>query len=114
MTDPSLTTLAALRAEPELRRRQDRLKLLGAGSAFPLRPGPFTPACFWNSSIHVSRKGWHMLLNLCFHMAMTSAGFAGGITLTNYRVVCQVVSRKKRGPRQFRGSARQGPAFGST
>ncbi|XP_054996955.1 adhesion G protein-coupled receptor A2 isoform X2 [Sorex araneus] len=43
------------------------------------------------SSIHVSRKGWHMLLNLCFHMAMTSAVFAGGITLTNYRVLCQVV-----------------------
>ncbi|XP_064128887.1 adhesion G protein-coupled receptor A2 isoform X4 [Loxodonta africana] len=44
-----------------------------------------------HSSIHVSRKGWHMLLNLCFHMAMTSAVFAGGITLTNYRVVCQAV-----------------------
>lgn len=44
-----------------------------------------------HSSIHVSRKGWHMLLNLCFHMAMTSAVFAGGITLTNYRMVCQAV-----------------------
>uniref|UniRef100_A0A8C5V0P2 Adhesion G protein-coupled receptor A2 n=1 Tax=Microcebus murinus TaxID=30608 RepID=A0A8C5V0P2_MICMU len=44
-----------------------------------------------HSSIHVSRKGWHMLLNLCFHMAMTSAVFAGGITLTNYRTVCQAV-----------------------
>ncbi|XP_059942154.1 adhesion G protein-coupled receptor A2 isoform X2 [Mesoplodon densirostris] len=44
-----------------------------------------------HSSIHVSRKGWHMLLNLCFHMAMTSAVFAGGITLTNYQVVCQAV-----------------------
>ncbi|XP_066878589.1 adhesion G protein-coupled receptor A2 isoform X2 [Kogia breviceps] len=43
------------------------------------------------SSIHVSRKGWHMLLNLCFHMAMTSAVFAGGITLTNYQMVCQAV-----------------------
>ncbi|GAB5570320.1 adhesion G protein-coupled receptor A2 isoform X1 [Prionailurus iriomotensis] len=42
-----------------------------------------------HSSIHVSRKGWHMLLNLCFHMAMTSAVFAGGITLTNYPTVCQ-------------------------
>ncbi|XP_044515477.1 adhesion G protein-coupled receptor A2 [Gracilinanus agilis] len=44
-----------------------------------------------HSSIHVSRKGWHMLLNLCFHMAMTSAVFAGGITLTNYLIVCQAV-----------------------
>uniref|UniRef100_A0ABI7ZXY2 Adhesion G protein-coupled receptor A2 n=1 Tax=Felis catus TaxID=9685 RepID=A0ABI7ZXY2_FELCA len=44
-----------------------------------------------HSSIHVSRKGWHMLLNLCFHMAMTSAVFAGGITLTNYPTVCQAV-----------------------
>nr|XP_035965772.1 adhesion G protein-coupled receptor A2 [Halichoerus grypus] len=44
-----------------------------------------------HSSIHVSRKGWHMLLNLCFHMAMTSAVFAGGITLTNYHMVCQAV-----------------------
>uniref|UniRef100_A0A8C3YGY6 Adhesion G protein-coupled receptor A2 n=1 Tax=Catagonus wagneri TaxID=51154 RepID=A0A8C3YGY6_9CETA len=44
-----------------------------------------------HSSIRVSRKGWHMLLNLCFHMAMTSAVFAGGITLTNYQIVCQAV-----------------------
>uniref|UniRef100_A0A5F7Z9Q6 Adhesion G protein-coupled receptor A2 n=1 Tax=Macaca mulatta TaxID=9544 RepID=A0A5F7Z9Q6_MACMU len=44
-----------------------------------------------HSSIRVSRKGWHMLLNLCFHMAMTSAVFAGGITLTNYQMVCQAV-----------------------
>lgn len=42
-----------------------------------------------------------MLLNLCFHMAMTSAVFAGGITLTNYRMVCQAVSR--RGGGQPRG-----------
>lgn len=44
------------------------------------------------SSIHVSQKGWHMLLNLCFHVAMTSAVFAGGIMLTNYQMVCQAVS----------------------
>ncbi|XP_028624044.1 adhesion G protein-coupled receptor A2 isoform X1 [Grammomys surdaster] len=44
-----------------------------------------------HSSIHVSRKGWHMLLNLCFHMAMTSAVFVGGVTLTNYQMVCQAV-----------------------
>lgn len=44
-----------------------------------------------HSCIHVSRKSWHMLLNLCFHMAMTSAVFAGGITLTNYQMACQAV-----------------------
>lgn len=55
--------------------------------------GPLIKDSFWGSSIHVSRKGWHMLLNLCFHMAMTSAVFAGGITLTNYQMVCQAVSR---------------------
>lgn len=54
---------------------------------------PLTRHRFCGSSIHVSRKGWHMLLNLCFHMAMTSAVFAGGITLTNYQMVCQAVSR---------------------
>lgn len=54
--------------------------------------GPLIKDCFWDSSIHVSRKGWHMLLNLCFHMAMTSAVFAGGITLTNSQIVCQAVS----------------------
>ncbi|XP_074838113.1 adhesion G protein-coupled receptor A2 [Carettochelys insculpta] len=43
------------------------------------------------STIHISRKCWHMLLNLCFHIAMTSAVFAGGITLTNYVIVCQAV-----------------------
>ncbi|XP_066495904.1 adhesion G protein-coupled receptor A2 isoform X2 [Tiliqua scincoides] len=44
-----------------------------------------------HSTIHISRKCWHMLLNLCFHIAMTSAVFAGGITLTNYLVICQAV-----------------------
>ncbi|KAM4678524.1 adhesion G protein-coupled receptor A2 isoform 2-T2 [Discoglossus pictus] len=45
-----------------------------------------------HSSIQISRKGWHMLLNLCFHIAMTSAVFAGGINLTGYLIVCQAVS----------------------
>lgn len=43
-----------------------------------------------------------MLLNLCFHIAMTAAVFAGGITLTGYRAVCQAVgtgqSPAPRGP----------------
>ncbi|XP_043938992.1 adhesion G protein-coupled receptor A2 [Protopterus annectens] len=44
-----------------------------------------------HSTIHISRKGWHILLNVCFHIAMTSAVFAGGINLTNYHVICQAV-----------------------
>nr|XP_042696294.1 adhesion G protein-coupled receptor A2 isoform X3 [Chrysemys picta bellii] len=44
-----------------------------------------------HSTIQISRKCWHMLLNLCFYIAMTSAVFAGGITLTNYVIVCQAV-----------------------
>ncbi|XP_067424527.1 adhesion G protein-coupled receptor A2 [Emydura macquarii macquarii] len=44
-----------------------------------------------HSTIHVSRKCWHMLLNLCFHTAMTAAVFAGGITLTKHAIVCQAV-----------------------
>jgi hypothetical protein len=67
---------------------------------------PLMKDSFWASSIHVSRKGWHMLLNLCFHMAMTSAVFAGGITLTNYQMVCQAVSR-------IRGSKISGGSLGT-
>ncbi|TRZ10862.1 hypothetical protein HGM15179_016259, partial [Zosterops borbonicus] len=44
-----------------------------------------------HGTILIPRKGWHILLNLCFHMAMTAAVFAGGITLTGYRAVCQAV-----------------------
>ncbi|KAM6954313.1 adhesion G protein-coupled receptor A2 [Aplochiton taeniatus] len=44
-----------------------------------------------HSSIRVSRKSWHTLLNTCFHVAMTTAIYAGGITLTSYPVVCQAV-----------------------
>ncbi|KAG7480687.1 hypothetical protein MATL_G00058950 [Megalops atlanticus] len=44
-----------------------------------------------HSSIRVSRKSWHTILNTCFHIAMTTAVFAGGITLTGYPVVCQAV-----------------------
>ncbi|KAM4756475.1 adhesion G protein-coupled receptor A2 isoform 2-T2 [Cyanocitta cristata] len=44
-----------------------------------------------HGTILIPRKGWHMLLNLCFHIAMTAAVFAGGITLTGYRAVCQAV-----------------------
>lgn len=44
-----------------------------------------------HSSIHISRKSWHTLLNMCFHIAMTTAIYAGGISLTSYPVVCQAV-----------------------
>ncbi|MFT7813474.1 adhesion G protein-coupled receptor A2-like, partial [Arapaima gigas] len=45
-----------------------------------------------HSSIHISRKTWHTLLNICFHIAMTTAVFTGGITLTGYPVVCRAAS----------------------
>uniref|UniRef100_A0A8C4RCN3 Adhesion G protein-coupled receptor A2 n=1 Tax=Erpetoichthys calabaricus TaxID=27687 RepID=A0A8C4RCN3_ERPCA len=44
-----------------------------------------------HSSIGISRKSWHTLLNLCFRIAMTTAVFAGGITLTSYSSICQAV-----------------------
>ncbi|XP_066500588.1 adhesion G protein-coupled receptor A2 [Hoplias malabaricus] len=44
-----------------------------------------------HSSIKITRKSWHTLLNTCFHIAMVTAVFAGGITLTSYPVVCQAV-----------------------
>uniref|UniRef100_A0A8C6S8K3 Adhesion G protein-coupled receptor A2 n=1 Tax=Neogobius melanostomus TaxID=47308 RepID=A0A8C6S8K3_9GOBI len=44
-----------------------------------------------HSSIHISRKSWHTLLNTCFHIAMTTAIYAGGIGLTSYPAVCQAV-----------------------
>ena len=75
--------------------------------------GPLTRHCFYGSSIHVSRKGWHMLLNLCFHMAMTSAVFAGGITLTNYQMVCQAVSRGRAGVSRM-GASSLGTEEGGT
>uniref|UniRef100_A0AAY4EXG3 Adhesion G protein-coupled receptor A2 n=1 Tax=Denticeps clupeoides TaxID=299321 RepID=A0AAY4EXG3_9TELE len=44
-----------------------------------------------HSSIRITRKSWHTLLNTSFHIAMTTTVFAGGITLTSYPVVCQAV-----------------------
>uniref|UniRef100_A0A8C7UZB4 Adhesion G protein-coupled receptor A2 n=1 Tax=Oncorhynchus mykiss TaxID=8022 RepID=A0A8C7UZB4_ONCMY len=44
-----------------------------------------------HSSINISRKSWHTLLNTCFHIAMTTAVYTGGITLTSYPMVCQAV-----------------------
>ncbi|XP_061084052.1 adhesion G protein-coupled receptor A3 isoform X1 [Conger conger] len=44
-----------------------------------------------HSAIRISRKGWHMLLNFCFHTALTFAVFAGGINRVKYPVICQAV-----------------------
>lgn len=44
------------------------------------------------SAIRISRKGWHMLLNFCFHTALTFAVFAGGINRIKYPIICQAVS----------------------
>ncbi|XP_056650790.1 adhesion G protein-coupled receptor A1 isoform X2 [Monodelphis domestica] len=44
-----------------------------------------------HSTIRISRKGWHALLNLSFHTALTFAAFAGGINRTQYPTVCQAV-----------------------
>lgn len=51
--------------------------------------------CFlvlFGSAIRISRKGWHMLLNFCFHTALTFAVFAGGINRIKYPIICQAVS----------------------
>lgn len=44
------------------------------------------------STIRISRKGWHMLLNFCFHSALTFAVFAGGINRIKHPIICQAVS----------------------
>ncbi|XP_016384188.1 adhesion G protein-coupled receptor A3-like, partial [Sinocyclocheilus rhinocerous] len=43
------------------------------------------------TTIRISRKGWHMLLNFCFHTALTFAVFAGGINRIKYPIICQAV-----------------------
>ncbi|XP_056464821.1 adhesion G protein-coupled receptor A1-like [Gadus chalcogrammus] len=45
-----------------------------------------------HSAIRISRKGWHVLLNFCFHTALTFAVFAGGINRIKYPIICQAVS----------------------
>ncbi|KAM9365820.1 LOW QUALITY PROTEIN: adhesion G protein-coupled receptor A3 [Pholidichthys leucotaenia] len=44
-----------------------------------------------HSAIRISRKGWHTLLNFCFHTALTFAVFAGGINRIKYPIICQAV-----------------------
>lgn len=42
----------------------------------------------------MSRKFWHMLLNLCLHICLTFGVFAGGINQTRLAGVCQAVSAR--------------------
>ncbi|XP_055026173.2 adhesion G protein-coupled receptor A3 isoform X1 [Misgurnus anguillicaudatus] len=44
-----------------------------------------------HSTIRISRKGWHILLNFCFHTALTFTVFAGGINRIKYPIICQAV-----------------------
>uniref|UniRef100_A0AAQ6APG3 Adhesion G protein-coupled receptor A1 n=1 Tax=Amphiprion ocellaris TaxID=80972 RepID=A0AAQ6APG3_AMPOC len=54
-------------------------------------PAKFLFLCLFGSAIRISRKGWHMLLNFCFHTALTFAVFAGGINRIKYPIICQAV-----------------------
>ncbi|XP_078095777.1 adhesion G protein-coupled receptor A2 isoform X2 [Mustelus asterias] len=44
-----------------------------------------------HNTIRISRKNWHMLLNLWFHVSLTCAVYAGGINRTEYGLICQVI-----------------------
>ncbi|XP_068163947.1 adhesion G protein-coupled receptor A3 [Antennarius striatus] len=46
---------------------------------------------YHHRSVRVSRKFWHMLINLCFHISLTCGVFVGGINQTHYTSVCQAV-----------------------
>ncbi|XP_059211007.1 adhesion G protein-coupled receptor A3 isoform X1 [Centropristis striata] len=46
---------------------------------------------YHHRSVRVSRKFWHMLVNLCFHISLTCGVFVGGINQTRYASVCQAV-----------------------
>uniref|UniRef100_A0A8C7Z8H7 Adhesion G protein-coupled receptor A2 n=1 Tax=Oryzias sinensis TaxID=183150 RepID=A0A8C7Z8H7_9TELE len=55
-----------------------------------LQVGHDAPPCGLRLTSQVL-KSWHTLLNTCFHIAMTTAIYAGGIGLTSYPVVCRAV-----------------------
>uniref|UniRef100_A0A3P9JUH0 Adhesion G protein-coupled receptor A1a n=1 Tax=Oryzias latipes TaxID=8090 RepID=A0A3P9JUH0_ORYLA len=44
-----------------------------------------------HSLIHISRKGWHTLLNFFFHAGLTFGVFASGINQINVPFTCQIV-----------------------
>lgn len=46
---------------------------------------------FHHKCVRVSKKSWHMLVNLCVHVALTCGVFVGGINQTAHASVCQAV-----------------------
>ncbi|KAK7909731.1 hypothetical protein WMY93_014415 [Mugilogobius chulae] len=46
---------------------------------------------YHHKSVRVSKKSWHMLVNLCLHIALTCGVFIGGINQTAHASVCQAV-----------------------
>ncbi|XP_066536703.1 adhesion G protein-coupled receptor A3 [Hoplias malabaricus] len=46
---------------------------------------------YHHKSVRISKKCWHMLVNLCLHILLTCVAFAGGINQTRYASVCQAV-----------------------
>ncbi|KAG7458892.1 hypothetical protein MATL_G00225430 [Megalops atlanticus] len=46
---------------------------------------------YHHKSILISRKCWHMLVNLCLHIFLTCLAFVGGVTQTRHASVCQAV-----------------------
>ncbi|XP_035375715.1 LOW QUALITY PROTEIN: adhesion G protein-coupled receptor A3 [Electrophorus electricus] len=46
---------------------------------------------YHHRSVRISKKCWHMLVNLCLHVLLTCAAYAGGINQTRYTSVCQAV-----------------------
>uniref|UniRef100_A0A8C1QE86 Adhesion G protein-coupled receptor A3 n=1 Tax=Cyprinus carpio TaxID=7962 RepID=A0A8C1QE86_CYPCA len=46
---------------------------------------------YHHKSVRVSKKCWHMLVNLCLHFLLTCAVFVGGINQTYNASICQAV-----------------------
>ncbi|CAB1351702.1 unnamed protein product [Coregonus sp. 'balchen'] len=46
---------------------------------------------YHHRSVRISRKFWHMLVNLCLHIFLTCGVFVVGINQTRYASVCQAV-----------------------
>ncbi|XP_028285195.1 adhesion G protein-coupled receptor A3 [Parambassis ranga] len=46
---------------------------------------------YHHRSVRVSRKFWHMLVNLSFHISLSCGVFVGGINQIRYSSVCQAV-----------------------
>ncbi|XP_053560069.1 adhesion G protein-coupled receptor A3 [Bombina bombina] len=46
---------------------------------------------YYHSSVRVSLKSWHMLVNLGLHIFLTCAVYVGGITQTRNASVCQAI-----------------------